>query len=74
MSQEFHTDPDQPAFPPFGAATCSTACITRVGRSPDGKAFVVYLRDGMKISVGRDKRTKGPAWLEVKEQSKLVAQ
>lgn len=52
---------------------CSDApLITRVGES-NGKAFVVYLRDGTKITVGRDATTKGPAWLIVSQQSKIVA-
>ncbi len=55
------------------AQCCAAPCVTRIGRSM-GKAFVVYLRDGTKITVGRDKTTKGPAWLEVKEQSKITAQ
>jgi len=32
----------------------------------------VYLADGTKITVGRDGRTKGPAWLVVQEQAKIV--
>lgn len=52
---------------------CAAPCVTRIGDS-NGKAFVVYLRDGTKITVCRDKTTKGPAWLEVQPQSKIVAQ
>jgi len=47
-------------------------CITRIGESA-GKAFVVYLRDGTKITVGRDKTTKGPSWLVVEQQAKIIA-
>lgn len=44
-----------------------TGTIRNIGRGPDGKAFVVYLRDNIRISVGRTMDTHGPAWLEITE-------
>lgn len=51
-----------------------SAPIALVGRGSDGNAHIVYLSDGTKISVGRDRTTKGPAWLEISQQSKITAQ
>lgn len=48
-------------------------CITRIGTDMNGAPFVVYLSDGKKITVGRHSNTKGPAWLEITEQAKIVA-
>ena len=45
----------------------SAETIRSIGSGPDGKAFVVYLRDNIRISVGRTMDTKGPAWLEITE-------
>lgn len=51
----------------------SGMCITKVLRSDDGKPFCVYLKDGNKITVGRTKDTKGPAWLGIGKQSVIRA-
>ena len=48
--------------------------IRNVGRGPDGRAFVVYLRDNIRISVGRTMDTKGPAWIEITETPIVGAQ
>lgn len=48
-------------------------CATRVGRGADGLAFVVYLSDGTKVSVGRDPSTRGRAWLEIGPQARIAA-
>lgn len=69
-------DPDRCTYSDCPTAFCdrhvaNAPCITRIGES-NGKAFVIYLRDGTKIVVGRDKTTKGPAWLEVQKQAKIV--
>lgn len=44
-------------------------CISRIGTGKDNKAFVIYLSNGLKITVGRDKTTKGSAWLEISQQA-----
>ena len=56
------------------AAGSVAGTIRNVGRGPDGRAFVVYLRDNIRISVGRTMDTKGPAWLEITETPIVVAQ
>jgi hypothetical protein len=57
-----------PAGASLAAPPCSaTETIRSIGRGPDGKAFVVYLRDNIRISVGRTMDTQGPAWLEITE-------
>lgn len=52
-------------------AAVGIPCITRIGKGMDDLAFVVYLRDGKKITVGRDGRTSGPAWLKVEDQLRI---
>lgn len=51
-----------------------TSCISYVSRSPSGKASTVYLKDGTMITIGRERETKGPAWLEIREQAKVILQ
>lgn len=43
-------------------------CITWPTRT-DGKHIVLYLRDGNKITIERE---KGASWMEVKQQLKIV--
>lgn len=43
-----------------------TSAITYVGSGPKGP-HVVYLAEGKRITVGRDKSTKGPAWLVIED-------
>jgi len=57
-----------------GAHGSAAPCVKRIGSGPDGKAFVIYLTDGTKITVGRDKSTNGPAWLEISETPIIIAQ
>lgn len=42
-------------------------CITRIAANARGQAFCVYLADGHKITVARDK--SGRAWLQVSQQA-----
>lgn len=41
--------------------------ISRIGKGPDGHIFVIYLKDGFRIRVGRSKETSGAAWIELEE-------
>lgn len=47
------------------------SCVVRLLGSVDGHETCAYLRDGTKIVVARDEKTKGPAWLEHKPQAKI---
>jgi len=51
-----------------GDTPTAKPCISYVSQDKPGKAFCVYLRDGKKITVGRTRETKGPAWLEISDQ------
>ena len=59
------------ATPALGAAHGSA--ITYIGQGPKGP-HVIYLREGIRITVGRDKSTKGPAWLVVEDTPVVKAQ
>lgn len=54
-------------------AELKASCITRIGKSANGEAFVVYLRDGQKITIGRGRGTVGAARLEVSQQAIIAA-
>lgn len=49
-----------------GSATVAKSAITYVGSGTKGP-HVIYLAEGKRITVGRDKTTKGPAWLVIEE-------
>lgn len=42
------------------------SAISYVGNGPKGP-HVIYLAEGKRITVGRDKSTKGPAWLVIED-------
>lgn len=50
-------------------AVLAASCITRVSRNSDGLAFAVYLRDGQKITIGRD--GTGSVWLRIDDQDRI---
>ena len=56
-----------------GSATGTKSAITYVGRGTRGP-HVIYLEEGKRITVGRDKSTKGPAWLVIEDTPVVKAQ
>lgn len=49
------------------------SAITYIGSGPKGP-HVIYLAEGKRITVGRDKSTKGPAWLVVDDTPVVSAE
>lgn len=50
-----------------------TPCISYVVKSwGTAHPSCIYLRDATKITVGRDKTTTGPAWLEISKQDSIT--
>lgn len=69
-----NTPPTQPAVAaPDGSATGTKSAITYVGSGTKGP-HVIYLAEGKRITVGRDKSTKGPAWLVIEDTPVVKAQ
>lgn len=58
---------------PDGSATGTKSAITYVGSGTKGP-HVIYLAEGKRITVGRDKSTKGPAWLVIEDTPVVKAQ
>jgi len=58
---------------PAGSATGAKSAITYVGSGTKGP-HVIYLAEGKRITVGRDKSTKGPAWLVIEDTPVVKAQ
>jgi hypothetical protein len=56
-----------------GSATGVKSAITYVGSGTKGP-HVIYLAEGKRITVGRDKSTKGPAWLVIEDTPVVKAQ
>jgi len=56
-----------------GSATGTKSAITYVGSGTKGP-HVIYLAEGKRITVGRDKSTKGPAWLVIEDTPVVKAQ
>lgn len=47
------------------------SAITRISKNSNGEAFAVFLSDGQKITIGRDKGVKGKVWLEISRQAQI---
>lgn len=51
---------------------CHKTAISCVGSGKNGP-HVIYLREGKRITVGRDRKTRGPAWLVIDETPIVMA-